>query len=696
MKSRSVMAMSLILAQLWVASGAMAAAIPQPPNASPFNIIGFIQRATLDAPGDVLAGGTVTVNGTTVVIPRNTIVQMPNTYVTWAELFSMAPSPWGPGSGPRGEAQTGLSLTDVNPTTGKPPLTTYEITLFGNRIVDPTDGTDKYIAGLVTINQEALNFGQGFVNFIDYAKGELHIGGMPKVASATDTRVQINDPVGRFGLQHSPDPRFTADTDNATVHAKTGYPMCIPRTDPAVADDSLCPKANRPLDAAGNPTGNFSMPPQPAPPARLAAGNADSTKQAPIMVGDYVEYIGTLQVDAAGQYLSAFQIIANVGIYTAPGNDPAYIVLEDTILGVGGNPIPGVPQENNLRIVIVGFTTDPSRPVDAFAVDVDPCTGQETERVISTLGALIPEAIPLGRVRFAQLVSNANPPTRNWRLRYRGSSVQISANGLVAMQYSLPVNEYVFPENTTFGDSTLLAVPLNFQDFPFLALGSGPWRDPSGPIVGQLKPFPLVEIPGMSPAIPTPPVCSPVAVKTPTVHAGLPQTVQAATQAVLTATGNDPNVPPLPLTFTFAQTGGPSVALSANSIAAVSGAASVTFTAPTLAAGAPPLTLTFNVTASNGVAVSPPSTTFVTVGNPAARDTVTITAATYDTGRGTLTVNATSTDTRGTATLFLTTSTGFGPTQMTNGSLGAYSFTQRGIFPTPFTVTVLSSEGGSA
>ena len=85
------------------------------------------------------------------------------------------------------------------------------------------------------------------------------------VASPTDTRVQINDPVGRFGLKHSPDPRFTADTDNATVHAKTGYPMCIPRTDPAVADDPLCPKVNRPLDAAGNPIGGFTMPPQPAP-----------------------------------------------------------------------------------------------------------------------------------------------------------------------------------------------------------------------------------------------------------------------------------------------------------------------------------------------------------------------------------------------------------------------------------------------
>lgn len=678
----------LVLTQIGGAGGSWAATIPQPPNASPFSLIGFIQKATLDPPGDVLDGGTVTVNGTTVVIPKNTIVQMPNAFLTWAELFRLAPAPWGP-------TQTGLALADRDPG-GKPPLTTYEITLLGNRIVDPADGTDKYVAGLVTVSQQALNFGQGFVNYIDYAKGELRIGGAPRAASPTDARVQINDPVGRFGLQHSPDPRFTADTDYATVHAKTGYPMCVPRSDPAAADDPECPKANRPLDAGGNPVGNFTMPPQPDPPATLPAGNADSTKQAPIMVGDFVEYIGTLQQDADGQYISAFQIIPNVGIYTAPGNDPAYIVLEDTVLGVGGTPIPGVPQENNNRIVIVGFVTDPSRAVDAYAVEVDPCTGQETERIISTLGPLIPELVPRGRVRFAQLVSNANPPTRTWRLRYSGTAAMTSANGLFAMQYTLPVNEYIFPENTIFGDPTLLAVPLNFQDFPFLTLGSGPWRDANGPIVSQLNPFPLVQIPGMSPAIPTPPVCRPVPTLAPTAQAGIPQTVRTGSTVTLTATGIDPNTPALPLTFTFRQVGGPSVTLSATSVAAVDGRASVTFTAPALAAGATPVILNFTVTASNGTVSSPASTTFVTVGTSAVLDAVTITAATYDLGRGTLSVTAQSSDTSGGATLFLTTDTGLGPIQMTNGGGGGYSFTQRGIFPQPSFVWVISSEGGSA
>ena len=39
---------------------------------SPFNIVGFIQKATLDNPGDVTSGGTLVVNGITIIVPRNT------------------------------------------------------------------------------------------------------------------------------------------------------------------------------------------------------------------------------------------------------------------------------------------------------------------------------------------------------------------------------------------------------------------------------------------------------------------------------------------------------------------------------------------------------------------------------------------------------------------------------------------------
>ena len=97
MRSRAMIAF-LILTQLLWFGWAAAALYPQPLAASPFSFTGFIQAMTLDAAGeggDPLAGGTVTVNGTTVVIPRNTIVLMPGTFLSWLELWDQAPPPWG-------------------------------------------------------------------------------------------------------------------------------------------------------------------------------------------------------------------------------------------------------------------------------------------------------------------------------------------------------------------------------------------------------------------------------------------------------------------------------------------------------------------------------------------------------------------------------------------------------------------------
>lgn len=39
--------------------------------------------------------------------------------------------------------------------------------------------------------------------------------------------------------------------DNPSVAASTGYPVCLPRVDPAVEDDPLCPRKNRPLNPSG-------------------------------------------------------------------------------------------------------------------------------------------------------------------------------------------------------------------------------------------------------------------------------------------------------------------------------------------------------------------------------------------------------------------------------------------------------------
>src|SRR5512138_3828113 len=245
-------ALSVVLMQLLWATPAAAALYPQPPAATGFTVTGFVQAMTLDNPADVLSGGTVTVNGTKVVIPRNTIAILSASNVSWQELWAFAPCPWGlpPGAGPAGQAlptgactaggngATGLALADVyvDPATGARtvPLTTNEVTIVGNRIGNGTADPD-YVAGLVYMAQQALNLGAGVINYIDYATGTLHVGGPMGAPSPRDTLVQINDPVGRFGRVMSPDPRWTADTDNPTIHSKTAYPMCIPPAVPPAA-----------------------------------------------------------------------------------------------------------------------------------------------------------------------------------------------------------------------------------------------------------------------------------------------------------------------------------------------------------------------------------------------------------------------------------------------------------------------------
>ena len=209
-------------------------------------------------------------------------------------------------------------------------------------------GQDRYIAGLVHVTQQALNAGAGYINFMDYTTGEMRVGGVLGDPT-TGARVRINDPTangsasgGRYGRAMSPDPRFMVDQDNPTVASATAYPMCFPRTDPAFVDDPLCPLTNRPLAA-----GVFSMNWMMANPAAIPLGGAlDPRVQAPMEVGDFVWYSGTLVADnpvdpASTTYVSAHTITDNAAIYTFPGTNPAYVGIEVSLMGTGGLTVLG-------------------------------------------------------------------------------------------------------------------------------------------------------------------------------------------------------------------------------------------------------------------------------------------------------------------------------------------------------------------
>lgn len=587
----------LLFLALFAWTGVARAQLPIPPSTQ-FDITGFLEEATTFA--GPLAGGQLKVNGHLVTVPSNTIVILPANALTWEELFSQAPAPYGP-------TQSGMAATDV-PT----PLTTYEVHVIGNRVPAAVGG-DQYIAGLIYLAQQGLNSGAGYINFIDYGKGELRVGGVLN-DSTTGTRVRLNDPLGRYGRAMSPDPRFTVDADNPTVMSATGFPMCLPRVAPpapnAAETDPLCPQGNRPFDLAGNLSISIDMP----DPATLVAGQLpDPRVQAPLEVGDYITFAGTLVTDnatpttgpwpgTANTYVSAHTIVNNTAIYTAPGTNPAYVMTDTALIGTGGLSVLGAG-EATARTRFEGMTTDPSRGIHLYGVDVDPATGAVSDRDWGTIGVDQgpPTGAVKGRWRFRPpcdpfgtvpakpdktCVMNQSgtflPPTREVRSVIEGLHGQVpgtpgaltAANGLFYGQYHAPILEYIFPENIP---GTPI-VPNNFEAIPFLACGG--YASSTGVLAGQLNPWPGAVAP----------ICANT-LTAPVASAGADFTVASGALVSLTgsATGSTP------MTFAWLQTAGPAVTLSDPSIL------NPTFTAPFVAA---PTTLTFSFTATNSVGSS--------------------------------------------------------------------------------------------
>jgi hypothetical protein len=511
------------------------------PPTTPFNIIGYIQSFKLCDPNynttpcnkaDPRTAATIKVNGINVIIPANLKIIMPGTYLTAQDILK----------GPKGKAnsplvlpeQSGLALEDSHPP-GKI-FIPFTAEISGN-MAKNTNRKIEYIAGLINIAQGVLQTSAGYIHAIDYAKGELHI--TPDKDNATNlVRVRLNDPVlddgsnaGRFSQGSSGDKddnRFMVDQSNPTVHAMTGYPVCIPKSS---SGDERCPMSNRPKGSnnryltrytigKATPTNINGIPVAGAP----ICTSCKSDKLAPLVPGDYVIYAGIWlddpdPVTKTTGYISAYALEANLGIYTSPGETPAYVAIEESLWGTGGIAFPGIPQEtgpgkpapNNppgenlvTRFKIVGFTTDPSRVVELVAVDVDPMTGEELpaekQRVLATVA---PEVIaPMGRFEETVEQSIFLPPTREIRAQIKGvssTSVIAVANGLKWGQYTAPVGEYLFPEGRNFGASQ---VPMNFENLCFIAKGAGPLdtlgRDktvgagcPDGKCqLGQLQPWP--------------------------------------------------------------------------------------------------------------------------------------------------------------------------------------------------------------
>lgn len=530
-----------------------------------FNVIGYIQDFSVDDLNDPLSSAKMTINGMTVIIPKNLKIVMPGTYLTANDIFR--------GSHGRTKAQGNnpvtpalkrscIALKDKNDPDGickNQPEFPYTAEIVGNIATDPVDNQEKHIAGLVNIGQIPLQISGGFIRTICYTgtepnctqKGELLIGSKKPDTNQPDNtipaRLRLNDPKGRFGLADSPDERFTADLDNPTVHAATGYPVCIPRADND--GDPRCPMKNRPkrngkflnkFTIGGITARNFRGIQVPGAFICEDSGNdtpvkpCDSHEMVPLVVGDYIVYSGILQKNANGNiHISAYSLEADLGVYTSPGVDPAYVFIEEAILGAGGTAFPGIDQETGpgkvipgqtlvTRFRIVGFTTDPSRTVDVFAMDVkDANSIEQKPRLIQSIST--EPVAPIGRFETTIDQRVFMPPPREIRAQIHSiwdtnnpekrlsQEPEQSANGLTFGRYDAPVAEYIFPEGRVFGGKVPQPglIPANFEDLCFLSVGSGlldtldrcaeksndcPQVDANLPTVRQLSPWPASEL----------------------------------------------------------------------------------------------------------------------------------------------------------------------------------------------------------
>ncbi|KAJ6535725.1 hypothetical protein B0H19DRAFT_1080176 [Mycena capillaripes] len=446
---------------------------------SPFSDIGTIDSMTFNSADGPLGGGTIAVNGFPMTVPKNTLVTLPSITVAWSEMFV--------------NGQPNLPLLGS---------VSWEATVFGNVV------GGKKIVGLLYINQESTQILQGFITSIDFTTGKFVVDGALTCV--------LNDPLGRYGHPYTAYPLWSVDPDNPSVRSSTGFPLCIPRN----STDSECPLTNRPVDNNKNYLTTFTFP----DPAKVVNPGPDPRIMAPLAVGDYITFSGIKTPDGT---LAIYSLEANLGIYTAKGTQPAYITVESANYGI-------VDPNPNLEIGetrAVAFATDPSVTVQWFAMDVDPCTGDVTER--NLLLAQGSSVAPVGKITYRLGKIDASPAPRQVGFRY-SSGTSPGPRGIIAGQFIQPIFDYIFPELLVFGGQQ---IPLEFDVVPFLAQGSGPFvpgtpgaADLTSPlIVGQLSPWPgsaapkttTCPPPSTAPAAPA----TPAAPVTPAKPAGTKDTV---------------------------------------------------------------------------------------------------------------------------------------------------------------------------
>ena len=465
-----------------------------------FDLVGPIQAFALDTPGDAFSGARITVNGLDVVIPGKLRIQFPARFLRPFEVFKQGPDPT--------MAASGLALADP-----AKPIAAFEASIAGNFV------GNQARAGLVSISQHQLFSLTGRVQEVRGARGELLVG----TPGGQSARVRLNDPEGKFGVPTGAganppairirDERFRVDTENPSVRSATGFPMCVPR--PTDGPATACKAGNRPADTAQR---NFWM--GQAPPGDpktwiVPCTGCDPTKSVAFRPGDDVTVAGILAEDAEGRFVAASSVVAALGIYTLPGREEARVVLDESLIGTGATAA-NVAAEGQDRLRVEGWTTDPTRTVSVYAVEVR-SDGKKVTRLIS--GGQPPASDPFGRVRVRldkapAVLRNASGSLsgapRELMLAIDGQNGRTIPDGTVLDappgttsgppgslgRYIGPVAEFIFSEPTRPGDPPL---PHGFSCLSFLFKDATAFEDGMTAATPALEPWPEVTGPPANP-----------------------------------------------------------------------------------------------------------------------------------------------------------------------------------------------------
>ncbi|KAF2965157.1 hypothetical protein GQX73_g8432 [Xylaria multiplex] len=167
----------------------------------------FVQGALQDATAfdDTFnTGGTISVGGFNITVPRNMQVEFPAAYVPWKDFAE-----------------------------DKDSMIGYETNVIGNFV------NGRPIAAQILIYEFFEGLASGFIESIDFATGRIKIQNGPVL--------RINDPNAVFSVGYAEAPFFTADDESPSITSFSGFPMCVPRN----ATDPLCPSTNRPFNGPG-------------------------------------------------------------------------------------------------------------------------------------------------------------------------------------------------------------------------------------------------------------------------------------------------------------------------------------------------------------------------------------------------------------------------------------------------------------